>query len=389
MEDVMFSSSKPSIEEIINNMKLNQLYKHEFENGKRFFYLVNEDQTEDPTTLVFRISHRIYFSVTFLQKEKDIEGIRIVKLERKNGSEEVKQEITLSKFNFQQLRSFLQFINEIDLGLISDRRTPLLSIDLLSDEDVKKALHTLLLGKNSDEILIKILNDGLITSKDIVNIAYRKNELNTFNSLLMDKDCWKQYAREKKIPDGNKEEKVWQYFFKKNEWIFGYGLDYRFNSIIQDEFYLSNTEGDGSQSVITDFLLADNRFTTFVEIKKPSTPLFVGNSTDRSRTWKLSSDLTSAYSQILQQKSSGLIKLNKGELHTREGKKINQKAIDSKVILIIGSWKEIEADNDLCKTIKEKTFELFRKDSRNVEIITYDELYERARFITECNERNS
>ena len=35
------------------------------------------------------------------------------------------------------------------------------------------------------------------------------------------------------------------------------------------------------------------------------------------------------------------------------------------------------------KRIKKKTFELFRRDSRNIEIITYDELYERAKFIAE------
>jgi hypothetical protein len=32
-----------------------------------------------------------------------------------------------------------------------------------------------------------------------------------------------------------------------------------------------------------------------------------------------------------------------------------------------------------------KTFELFRRDSRNVEILTFDELYDRATFIVEGN----
>jgi len=33
--------------------------------------------------------------------------------------------------------------------------------------------------------------------------------------------------------------------------------------------------------------------------------------------------------------------------------------------------------------IKAKSFELFRRDSRNVEIVTFDELFERAKFIVE------
>ena len=36
-----------------------------------------------------------------------------------------------------------------------------------------------------------------------------------------------------------------------------------------------------------------------------------------------------------------------------------------------------------------KTFELFRRDSRNVEIITYDELYDRARFIVQGSENSN
>jgi len=62
---------------------------------------------------------------------------------------------------------------------------------------------------------------------------------------------------------------------------------------------------------------------------------------------------------------------------------INQNSYDSKTILLIGSWSEVEdtLEPEGVKIIKKKTFELFRRDSRNVEIITYDELYKRAQFI--------
>jgi len=35
------------------------------------------------------------------------------------------------------------------------------------------------------------------------------------------------------------------------------------------------------------------------------------------------------------------------------------------------------------KRITKETFELFRRDSRNIEIITFDELYDRAKFIVD------
>jgi hypothetical protein len=48
--------------------------------------------------------------------------------------------------------------------------------------------------------------------------------------------------------------------------------------------------------------------------------------------------------------------------------------------LIVGSSEHFEGD-DREKEMKLQTFELFRRDSRNVEILTYSELYDRADFI--------
>ncbi len=86
----------------------------------------------------------------------------------------------------------------------------------------------------------------------------------------------------------------------------------------------------------------------------------------------------------MEHKACGQIKLSENSReYDRNGEEIKQKAYDSKTILIIGSWKEIESSNAQEKKIKEKTLELFRQNSKNVEIITFDELYDRAKFIVE------
>ena len=71
------------------------------------------------------------------------------------------------------------------------------------------------------------------------------------------------------------------------------------------------------------------------------------------------------------------------------GETIVQNSYDSKTILIIGNWSEINKDNAKNQEIKKKTFELFRQNSKNVEIITFDELYDRAKFIIEHNKETS
>jgi hypothetical protein len=195
-----------------------------------------------------------------------------------------------------------------------------------------------------------------------------------------DPKYWKTYAAENNI-SSHSEEKVWQFFFEKNEWIFGYGLDYRFQQILQREAHLSDQELDGSNAVIGDYLLGDKFFTTFIELKRPSTPLFAKEK-NRSNSWRLSNDLIDSVSQILEHKASGLIRLDNNQYVN--GEPLKQKAYDSKVILIIGDWSELEKSGSTQeRNIKRKTFELFRRDSRNIEILTFDELFERACFIAE------
>jgi len=361
---------KPTEEEIIRTSKPNRLYSHEFEAG-RFFQVVHED--EDGATI--RFAPRTMLKVIYIKDQEDIEGFEIIKLVNETEKERVK----LSKFNFAQLKEFLSFISEIDLKGITARRLKILD-DQELDADSIRSVKTLLSKEGGSDLVETLINEGIISSKDIVNTSFRKRGLQIFKNLKDNSEYWKTYADENGIKK-NSEEKVWQYFFEKNQWIFGYGLDYRYQEILQREVHLSDAELDGSNTVIGDYLLGSNFFTTFIELKKPTTPLF-GNKGNRSNSWKLSNDLIESVSQILEHKASGLIRLDKTQYIN--GEPVEQKAYDSKVILIIGDWKELDkTEGTLEKEIKKKTFELFRRDSRNVEILTFDELYERAHFIAE------
>ncbi len=368
---------KTNEEEIIRGHKPNMLYSHEFDEG-RFFQVVHDDESGFEIKLV----PRTMLKAVYLKEQDDIEGIEIIKLVSNNETQKVK----LNKFNFVQLKAFLSFISEIDLKGITEKRLKLFDEQDL-DASTVKTLKTLLSKQGGGEIIETLIKEGIITSKDIVNTSFRKRGLQIFKNFIDNKDYWKNYALENNISI-SKEEKLWQYFLEKNEWIFGYGLDYRFQTILQREAHVSDIGIDGRNTVIADYLLGDKLFTTFIEIKKPSTPLF-GKDKNRSNAWSLSEDLINSVSQILEQKASGLIKLEKQQYNSN-GDLIQQKAYDSKVILIIGHWRELEASlNPLEKEIKKKTFELYRRDSRNVEIITYDELYDRAKFIVEGNKDNN
>ena len=310
-------------------------------------------------------------SIQNLRKDVSKDKIALVDL-NKDGSD-----------NFWKLIGVISKLKNVDLKNFQ-RHKIVESEKVLevNDQNIKTLVQQIINKNYSKEVLEEIVKQNVNLADDLGKVAIQKKReksLETFRKLL-EEDYIQTYKSEIMEKPTTKDEIAWQHFFEKNEWIFGYGLDYRFQGILQKEYSASNPQASGKGEVKGDFLLGDNKFTTFVELKKPDTKLF-GKSTNRANAWKLSEDLLDGYSQILEQKSSGQIKYEKGDLYDENGNKITQKAYDSKTILIIGNWREVENCNDLEKEIKEKTFELFRRDSRNVEILTYDELYERAKFI--------
>lgn len=365
--------TKITEDDVINNSKLEHLYNNDFGKG-RFFQVVfsNKDETN------IKLASKTLMKIIYFKEDDNIEGIEIIKV-----VEDIeKQKIKFSKFDLQQLKCFLEFINSLDLKSISNRRIVLAenSFNVL-DKETKKKISTLLSGTEGTDIIKDLLDNGLITSQDLVNTGYRKQQLEIFRKLL-DENYLQEY-KNINCESNTKDEVAWQHFFNKNQWIFGYGLNYHFQGILQKEFHASDTNASGRDGVIADFLMGDNNFTTFVELKLPTTELF-GSKANRANTWKLSNSLFDAVSQILEQKASGQIKIEMTKELTNDKQEIiTQHSYDSKTVLLIGNWKEVDANIDAegIKKTKRKTFELFRRDSRNIEILTYDELYQRATFI--------
>ena len=366
-------------------MKWNGRYVEMITEDEQSFFVVSEKAN---ATLYQTAGGKQKIQASVLEAENDVK-VPVIYLSRINvKTGEIacsgEQQICLYPEVAEKLYHFIGKLKSIDYSNPGSFKIPAESLQELQEKPICNSdsyFAALKTHPGRAEIVEKLIETGAITSKDIVNTSFRKKELGIFKMLIDDCNYWKRYASENGIND-KKEEKVWQAFFEKNEWIFGYGLDYRFQTILQRESHISDVELDGSNTVIADYLLGDKKFTTFVEVKKPSTPLF-GATKNRSNSWCLSNDVVHSVSQILEQKASGLIKLDKQQYNT-SGNPISQRAYDSKVILVMGHWKQLEeSNNELESEIKKKTFELFRNDSRNIEILTYDELYDRARYIVE------
>jgi hypothetical protein len=377
----------------IGNYWTDTIYPSDFTNGAgKYFNIVSEEG--GGTTIEYHPPYpsrnRVKLTVKFLREDREITEVTLKKFKqyRSRGVDRWEEQtfgpgepMTFTYFTFEKLLGFLKLLTELDLANLNKRRIALReATGEALDPETQAKMRSLLRQPDGLAMVEELLRNGSITSCDLVNIGYRKNQVNIFGSLLSDPERIASYCVEHGIT-ATQPEKVWQHFFKKNEWIFGYGLDYHFLSILQREAHIAAEDVAGRDGSIADFLLGATNFTVLVEIKKPGTRLF-DERRNRAGSWKLSAELIDAVSQILEQKASWQVKAeaNASGNFDDKGNLIAQKTIDPKSILIVGSNSQFSG-TEKESGIKLRTFELFRRDSRNLEILTYDELYERAKFV--------
>ena len=215
----------------------------------------------------------------------------------------------------------------------------------------------------------------------------REKTLRAFKRLLEDASSHKIYrTKYQKEIKGSGEESIWHHFLKKHHWLLGLNVDIRFIRDLEPEANVgvANTSGRGSPNA--DFI-GFNDYTTLIELKTPRTMIFsvARKSTSRANTWSFSDDFIDGVSQCLGQKFDW-DKSHKTKGLVSKGKLVDQdmvRTVDPKTILLIGNKKVEfpESSKDVEDITKRDTFERFRRNSRNLEILTFDELYERAYFL--------
>lgn len=203
---------------------------------------------------------------------------------------------------------------------------------------------------------------------DIYAITAKRNALAEFEVYLSDKDV---------------SENEWQAFFERNPWIFGHGLNYVFLGKVGKKLEASTTgasfdrpgkRADGlmrTRAEISQYVL--------VEIKKNSTQL-LETSRYRPGCWSVSEELSGAVTQS--QKTT----FEFARDHFRDDQKDEAGnstgtivyAVEPKNFLIAGNLDQFKGNDD-----KVTCFELFRRNIRSPEILTFDELYYRAGCIVE------
>ena len=206
-----------------------------------------------------------------------------------------KYEFTFRADELTRLLGFLSQIEFIDLSNqenfhiedISTKAGPKATIDA-SDREIIERIRNMPDGQRIS--LLRAMQETL-TEEEINILLGRKQGLEEY---------------EKHMQIGDWSEAQWQDFFEREQWVFGYGLDYRVMRQFGREVTVGGGGTDNQNKPIIDFLMSFTDYTVLVEIKKPDTPIFRSSRGGRAGTWEFTPEFMGAVSQIIEQKAEWL-----------------------------------------------------------------------------------
>lgn len=284
--------------------------------------------------------------------------------------------------NFWKLMDFLRTFKGVELPSHEFRVTPAADAELL---DALK-------GHNKGAVLtaVKAYLGGDITERDVQMLVDRRKTLEYFERLL-NEEGFIESERNRIALKGI--EAVWQRFFEDNPWIFGYGLTLVSCEAISEKGLEVITTGanvfsGGGKRI--DAVMRTRGFIQsllFAEIKRHDTNLLMSQQYREPDVYQVSKELSGAVAQVLKTTHKAIKDLQ--DLHrqnTPEGNfEFEVSTITPRQVVIVGHLRELARDGEI-NVEKMTSFELFRRSQLGVEILTFDEVLERARFIVESGE---
>ncbi len=332
---------------------------------------------KEETIIRHKENAKTYIKATFFEKSRDItvlniQGYSVATDKPHNASFSFVGDEIGKLYEFIQNIEFIPLDSNAPLNINDDK----LRHTQLSDQQLVNLL------KDNEEILLEVVRSSL-TKKDIVAIAYRKKQLNIFESLLNDSVYFESCKQKMNCTD----EGVWQRFFEKNPWIFGYSLNYIYLSSLNDKKLEQVVAGYdiATHGKRVDALMKSKGFISnlcFIEIKTHRTSL-LHNTPYRVGCWRPSNELAGAVAQVQGTVASAIETIgNKITITDLKGFPTGENIFNylPKSYLIIGKLSELVNKNGINEE-QYRSLELYRKNTHNPEIITFDELYERAKFI--------
>jgi hypothetical protein len=324
--------------EYLPNYIPDKLYIHPTTQGA---FARSVDESEETPIGEIEVTGRCKIAVTafFVHDRSDFNSFKITKMRwtKRDGWHE-DGHIQVNNFQAARIAEFAGVIARLDL---SDARKAKLSLDNIHVGDLAT-----LLNSTKGPALVKELAGMPSLRQDIYAVAAKRAALGEFERML----------------GAGRNERQWQTYFEANSWIFGHGLNYVFLDKVGPKLETRTTGNAFDQHGKTADALMRTRAEisqyVLIEIKKDSTHL-LQKDTYRAGCWAASGELSAAVTQT--QKTA----FEFGRDRFRD------------------VLKDANGNDTGGLAYKIACFELYRRNTRSPEIVTFDELYQRTRCIVE------
>lgn len=226
---------------------------------------------------------------------------------------------------------------------------------ILSDKDVQ-ALFELSSFVSQDAVLANSAN--ILKTKNRIEEHFIEEVINEFENLMSQKT------------ETDNLEKKWQTFFKTYSWIFSQLFSFPV-LIFEDEAYTGGKNIQNKGGKFADFLYK-NKLTNniaFIEIKTHNTALLEKRAYRGTDVFAISSGLSGALNQVLDQREN--LQHNFYSLKANSKDK-SFESYNPRCLIVIGEITSLNSDQI-------QAFELIRSNSKDVTIITFDEVLEKIK----------
>jgi len=304
---------------------------------------------------------KIAVSAFWVNAGGDFGTFKITKLLFSRGKWREDGHVKVSPFQLGQINVFLSLISSLNLSDATKARVSLENLDI-------GALGSLLSSSKGGELMRKLAESPDL-HHDIYAVAAKRAALKEFESRM----------------GTNQSEGEWQAFFEANPWIFGHGLNYVSLSKVADTLMAKTTGNEFDRPGKTADALMRTRAQVsqfvFVEIKKDSTDLLRKTADPyRPGCWGVTSEVSNAVTQAQKTTFEFARKRFREVMKDAQGNDTEHLtyAVEPRAFLVVGNTSELGGNDD-----KITCFELYRRNVRSPEILTFDELLYRARYIIE------
>ena len=271
----------------------------------------------------------------------------------------------VQEVDFDLLSKLIEILKQEDIALTINERTlqQFLEISERSGINVVSRLIEWITTTGKIEDVISVLEKLEVDDLQKLNAAVGLSGLKTALTI------WQNNNE-------NDSEEFWHSFLSKNSFMFAQIFSFPV-IVLKDKAYVGGKSIRNTGGNIVDFLCANHltRNVALIEIKTPKTKLL--GSKYRGDIYNISNDSSGSVVQVTNYKNSLL--QNHPSLSSHEEEEFE--AFDPKCIVIIGN-----VQSELSEKKQRKSLELFRMGLKEVQVITYDELFSKVEFLVDLLE---